>query len=505
MTRRTWAIALLACACGDTPESGPREELLDPESCAECHPKQHREWLGSMHAYAAEDPVFRAMNARGQRETNGELGDFCVECHAPLAVALGLTEDGLNLDEVPQHLQGVTCYFCHNVENVTGTHNNPIELAMDNTMRGAFEDPVDNDMHASAYSLWIDERTHESGQMCGSCHDIVTHAGVHLERTYEEWLGSFMSDVDPVSGAPVDLGQRCTTCHHGYTPTEVGYEKTPQPGPIADAPGVVTRDRVFNHHMAAVDVALTDFPSDDPALAAELRGEQVVQIFELLDTSLCATVCVNPAPSGGTNVDIFLHNEFSAHSFPSGAAQDRRVWVELEVFAGEQSLLRSGAVADDQSVDAHAASGQDPLLWLFRDRMLDEAGNEVHMFWEAREVESNLLRAADMLTPTGDASTWVSRRFHVDSDAVDLVTMRGRMRPMDFSVLDDLVASGDLDPAVREAMPTFNLAPWMLTWTPALAQPTVCRPEVPDCDIDYGMCVSSSMSCGANVGAPLPE
>jgi hypothetical protein len=39
-----------------------------------------------MHAYAAEDPVFLAMNARGQRETQGALGAFCVNCHAPLAV-----------------------------------------------------------------------------------------------------------------------------------------------------------------------------------------------------------------------------------------------------------------------------------------------------------------------------------------------------------------------------------------------------------------------------------
>ena len=30
--------------------------------------------------------VFLAMNERGQRETGGQLGPFCVNCHAPLAV-----------------------------------------------------------------------------------------------------------------------------------------------------------------------------------------------------------------------------------------------------------------------------------------------------------------------------------------------------------------------------------------------------------------------------------
>jgi hypothetical protein len=313
-----------------------------------------------------------------------------------------------------------------------------------------------------------------------------------------------MSDVDPLNGAPAPYGQNCTHCHHGLTETPVGYTKTAQPGPIADAPGVVSRDYVYNHHMQAVDIALTDFPADDPTLAAQLRSEQLQLIFELLDPNLCATLCVNPAATGGTNVDIFLHNEFSGHSFPSGAAQDRRVWVDFEVFAGDESLLASGAIPDDQSVDAYAASGVDPNLWLFRDRMLDEAGNEVHMFWEARDVESDLLLASSILSPSGDASTWQARRFHVESDAVDLVTMAGRMRAMDLAVVDDLIASGDLDPAIRGTIPTLPLAAWQLTWTPALAEPTVCI--APGCTIDYGMCVSSSASCGAfTSGAAIPQ
>jgi hypothetical protein len=89
------------------------EQLLDPESCRPCHPSHYEEWAASMHAYASDDPVFRAMNQRGQRESDGALGSFCVQCHAPIATRLGLTEDGLNLDELPQQLQGITCAFCH--------------------------------------------------------------------------------------------------------------------------------------------------------------------------------------------------------------------------------------------------------------------------------------------------------------------------------------------------------------------------------------------------------
>ena len=103
-----------------------------------------------MHAYAAKDPVFRAMNAKGQRETGGTLGDFCVRCHAPVALELGLTRDGLNLDEVPEHLQGVTCAFCHQVEEVAGAHNNPLIWANDGVMRAAVRAPAQGSPHASA-------------------------------------------------------------------------------------------------------------------------------------------------------------------------------------------------------------------------------------------------------------------------------------------------------------------------------------------------------------------
>ena len=91
-----------------------------------------------MHAHAADDPVFLAMNARGQADTGGELGDFCVTCHAPMAVRLGLTEDGLNLDDVPQYAKGVTCFFCHSVDSVEGDHNAQLRIADDTTMRAAF-------------------------------------------------------------------------------------------------------------------------------------------------------------------------------------------------------------------------------------------------------------------------------------------------------------------------------------------------------------------------------
>ena len=89
------ALALALAACGDDVTYQPVEALMQPDTCMTCHPRHTREWASSMHAYAGVDPVFVALNRKGQEDTGGALGSFCVRCHAPVALALGLTTDGL--------------------------------------------------------------------------------------------------------------------------------------------------------------------------------------------------------------------------------------------------------------------------------------------------------------------------------------------------------------------------------------------------------------------------
>ena len=63
-------VLLSACTSADTADSYVALDvsgLMDPATCQECHPDHYDQWQGSMHAYAAADPIFRAMNARGQR------------------------------------------------------------------------------------------------------------------------------------------------------------------------------------------------------------------------------------------------------------------------------------------------------------------------------------------------------------------------------------------------------------------------------------------------------
>ncbi|MFO7561543.1 MAG: multiheme c-type cytochrome [Enhygromyxa sp.] len=471
------ALALVtASACREEPEPAPAydlEALQDPQTCAECHPDHYREWLGSMHAYAADDPVFVAMNARGQRETEGELGDFCVRCHAPAAVALGLTEDGLNLAELPQRHRGVTCWFCHQADGIDGTHNNPLMLAFDGLMRADVPAPLEPQVHGVARSELFSRDSLASAKMCGSCHDIVTPAGAHIERTYAEWLASFYSDARPDDpDRPQLYALTCNDCHMRRST-----------GPIAEFPGVRgDRDR-HSHMFVGVDVAITDFP--DAELGPQLRAEQRAAIEEVRKTSLCASLCVREEPDGA-ELTVWLHNEAAGHSWPSGATPDRRAWVELIARdAAGEPLFESGVLEPNQAI----AELDDPWLWLLRDRLFDAEGHETHMFWEAASYESELLPVPDTFGASGHQATWMSRSYPL-STMPERVTMRVLLRAMGREILVDLVESGDLDPALLDAFETFEVPPASLEWTAAEATPSTG-------EVDYGSCVSSSPGCAS--------
>lgn len=453
------AAALAGCADKDAPAAErhfEREQLLDPETCRSCHSDHYREWAGSMHAYASQDPVFLAMNRRGQAETDGALGDFCVKCHAPLAVLEGATTDGLNLDEVPKHLQGVGCYFCHNVDAVQGTHDNPLHLSGDVTLRGGVKDPRPNSAHASQYSELFSSPRVESATLCGSCHDVTVPsppgpAEVHLERTFQQWQGSIFA---PPQAADETAALSCNGCH-----------MLPTGGvPIADSLGASAPLRSRHAHtFAGVDVALTPFPdTGDAALNRASNEVQQADLERLLDSTLRLEICVLKRFTGESTLKVTLDNATAGHNFPTGSAQDRRAFVEVRAFAegASEPFYESGVVPEGQAV----ATLEDPDLWLLRDRLLNAAGEEVHQFWEAAELREGTLPVATNLDPlspgflAGHALRQYPRQGQLDQ-APERVTVRVRLEPIGREVLADLVESGHLSEADAQASVVHDLLP----------------------------------------------
>ncbi len=438
------ALAAALGACGE--DKLTVEQLQDPSTCAECHPKHYQQWSGSMHAYAADDPVFIAMNRRGQRETGGKLGDFCINCHAPMAKQLGFT-DFANFDPeaLPPAARGITCYFCHNVERVTSTHDNGLVLANDQTMRGGVKDTVETSAHHSKYDPLMDGARNQS-EMCGSCHDIVVPASLNgrkdiaVERTFAEWQGTFFA----TAGDPL-LHLTCSGCHMPTSRLE----------PIADAPGVRPREFSFHDHtLAGIDVALTPFPEMEAQLAA---------VHDILDPSvrIIGPAPLNPAaphpggicvtPEEGGVITVRLDSIGTGHSWPSGAAQDRRAWLEVIAYDGGGNVLfQSGVVP--AGMDPEVA---DPGVFGFWDRTFKADGTPAHFFWEVDRIDSRLLLAPSV--PKEDVSK--TARFPVGATwaNVERVTARFRFNPLPYAMLDELIASGDLAPVIRDRVKTLEV------------------------------------------------
>lgn len=448
MTRLVLAAlaALALAACSDNPVL-PVEQLMDPETCASCHPNHTREWKSSMHAYAADDPVFLALNRQGQEETNGALGSFCVNCHAPMAVSLGLTTDGLNLADVPQFAKGVTCYFCHNAVDVEGTHNAPIRLARDQTMRGGLRNPVENTAHRSSFSPLLDAESPASSSLCGSCHDFVNAGGVHLERSFAEWQGSVFADPDPRKHLS------CGSCHMIATD-----------GVVAEGPGLDVPFRPFGvreHTFAAVDVALTPWPDMQLQQAAIDRD-----LLAVLQARLCVL------PTDGGRIDYRLDNIGAGHMFPSGATVDRRAWVELVAYdAAGAVLFQSGVIPPSEPFLDPEDLG-DPHLWMLGTPSFDADGNPESRFWRIARME----HPGTLLPPAVTNDPQDPRFYHAVERSypapglvgrIARVTARVLLRPIPMHLVEELLDSGHLTLDVRPAIPTHVVGSSVLEWTNA--------------------------------------
>jgi hypothetical protein len=446
------AVGLAACGGGGEGPARPIAELQDPGTCNECHPRHVTQWSASMHAYASDDPVFVAMNRRGQRETGGALGTFCVKCHAPMAVELGLTT-GADFDpaKLPAAARGVTCYFCHNIASVQDTHNNGLVLAHDQTMRGGLPGPVSSPAHHATYDRLMDSTVNNS-EICGSCHDVVTPRGIQLERTYEEWLTTFFAMPD---------AQHHLSCGACHMPSSDGV--------IAEAPGLSVKSHTggFHEHLwPAIDQALTPLPGGD-LLATGIKRDLAPAVAIIGPTPFASNVqyggiCLDPL-NGGT-LSVRMDSIGTAHGWPTGAAQDRRAWLEVVAYdAGNRVVFHSGTLADGTPLPDGMDPEQlaDPNLFGMWDRAFKDDGSPAHMFWDIAQLDSGqLLRppvTLDKNSKLFDHST--TRMFLVPGlvGSIDHITARIRIRPLSYGLLADLVGSGDLAAGAVTSLPTLDV------------------------------------------------
>jgi hypothetical protein len=230
--------------------------------------------------------------------------------------------------------------------------------------------------------------------------------------------------------------------------------------------GPKTRN-LHDHSFPGVDIALAASPDGpqsaqpDPGASLE-SSDSAVQRF--LETSvrvarLCVEYQADPADRQRIRLLIDVDNVGAGHAWPSGAAQDRRAWADVRVLVDDQVVYTSGEPAAGTDVLANS----DPDLWLLRDRAMKSDGSEARMFWDVASITPGTIPGpiTRVVGAPGYDATHAVRAFPLALDswipapfdpARLRVELRLRVQAIGYDVLDDLVASGHLDQAIRDAV-----------------------------------------------------
>lgn len=318
------AAALPASAAGLP--SIPSTKFTVSQGCG-CHAALLEQWSKTMHSKALSDPIYQVKLAEANRATDGVLGEFCEDCHGPVAGMAGMNGKGAKpRDAVAE--EGVVCDFCHQLTGATRLANNAWTIQADGVKRAQFKDAL-SPSHGTAFSAF-----HTTSDICGACHN-VDHPGngLPLEATYTEWKNSPYAKN----------GTTCQDCH-----------MTPGPGVTKPNPGRAAamapeRPHIYSMTFVGGNVAL----GGDPDLAE-------AQLKYAADLAVDSPEVVEPGGKGAVKVTVT--NVGAGHYLPTGLTEVRECWLQVTVTDA------AGAEVLSERRDFHTvlqgADGKSPVeLW----------------------------------------------------------------------------------------------------------------------------------------------
>jgi len=318
-------------------------------ACEPCHPQYVAEWKGSMHHYSTSDPIWRLANNSLQESTGGRLAKTCFQCHAPVGFLTDNTKPSFAFSDLdPLVREGITCDLCHVLR--------PPYLSTDQTIRytvdpgpvkyGTLRDPEPTSAHEHGY-----DSDYDRSDVCRQCHDLTVN-GVPVEVTFTEWQNSAWGG----------MSVECQSCHmKKYT-----GRATPT-GPV--------RNNLHRHSFAGVDVAITDFPG---------KAEQLEEVDSLLKNSASLELEYSAGAGVGDTfrLGVRVTNDKTGHNLPTSVFFNRQMWIEVTVWMGGDTVLRSGALdANGDLMDQNSVlrPNEDTLLTIFNGTLYRE-GHESNVF-----------------------------------------------------------------------------------------------------------------------------
>ena len=330
-------------------ELADADSFFEAKDCGECHVDQYRDWKGSAHSRAHHDGIYRAFAELAREEAGEDVYRFCSSCHAPLAVATGVTKASFLLDE------GVTCDVCHNVKVVRklrdeGGMNCSIVLEEGDVRYGPRDDPTDNPAHESKGS-----GVHRTSELCSACHTLVhPHNGLVIENTLHEWK----------QGPYAKAGIECQDCHMRTVDQALEVARTMKPVVV---PGRTTD----TDERPDVKAHLFVGGNTNQKLVG-LGDRHTAEARKRLQTA--AKIAVEAAGDG--KIVVSVTNVSAGHAIPTSITELRQVWIDLIVKdAGGAEVFRSGAIDAQGKVD--------PKAVMYHSVLVDKDGAVTFKPWAA--------------------------------------------------------------------------------------------------------------------------
>ncbi len=409
-------------------QPGLNFSLEPPTNCHSCHKggavtddninMPYWTWMGSMKANATRDPLFWAALDVANNDIPG-VGDFCLKCHTPQgwfggnvvkpasqgqplidgANGCELGGDHTSRDSKLNDYSGVTCHFCHRIDE-TGPNgeaqineNASVWLDDESCDNGGGAGPCrkgpynyvnfDDPPHKWEYSTFI-----QSAEFCGSCHNVSSptieqngvltiakrfwHEGIQtelampVERTYSEWKDSYFADLifkNPFNDLPTDQlpviseGQNCQTCHMPQSESDQAraciFDALDQDGNGRRKGDLATHQFAGgNTWIPQVIKAIygDELDMNDPSPGRKAALDLTTSYaFDMLQNK-SAVVDASIISQNADQLDLAVKvTNLTGHKLPTGYPEGRRMWIHVEVTDSMNQVIWESGSYDEST------------------------------------------------------------------------------------------------------------------------------------------------------------
>ncbi len=336
-------------------------------------------WSATMMANATRDPLFLAALTVAEQDAPG-AGAYCLRCHTPKGFVKGhATGVGAALDADDN--QGVDCEACHrsidaSVAQPALMHDGAMLAgiaALDaqapyignarlfwdprDVRHGPYDD-ADSPAHAAAGDRWT-----VSSELCGQCHEVLsplrnlldaaaldTGFPFPLDNTYTEWLSSDYARAGTMKS--------CADCH---MPAARGDALKVSTFP-SSLPRANPRMHLF---VGGNEWGLEAVKAAAPAIATEREAAftaTAAAVRAMLASAVRIDVTPGPAVTGATTFDVQVRvTNLSGHKFPTGYADGRRAFLQVELHDAQGRSL--GVLGRYDDATAHLDAATELRVW----------------------------------------------------------------------------------------------------------------------------------------------